>query len=121
MITVKAKKQTELASRRKNRPAASTNGHKQNVKGENMSMDVISMESASPSPRPAPLSPKPSSEPTYIYEYHPSDQTMPKPFQLNRMPLPLSQSAQVNQADISDIFLAQTRRIKPYLFALPEL
>ena len=113
MITVKAKKQTELATKRKNRPGV--NGNKVAASGQNVPhLDVMSVDSGSQSPHDGsvPLSPKSSPTPMYTYEYRPSEQTIPKPFGLARMPMPLSpQSAQSQPADISDIFLAQTRRI----------
>jgi hypothetical protein len=114
MITVKAKKQTELATKRKNRPGM--NGNKLAVSGQNVppSLEVMSVDSGSLSPHDGsvPLSPKSSPIPMYTYEYRPSEQAIPKPFGLARMPMPLSpQSAQSQASDISDIFLAQTRRI----------
>jgi hypothetical protein len=114
MITVKAKKQNELATKRRNRP--SINGNKLATAVQNMppSLDVMSVDSGSQSPQngSVPLSPKTSPVPIYTYEYRPSEQAIPKPFGLTRMPMPLSpQSAQSQPADISDIFLAQTRRI----------
>ena len=114
MITVKAKKQTELATKRKNRPGM--NGSKLATSGPNVpqSLDIMSVDSGSQSPHDGSLllSPKTSPMPIYTYEYRPSEQTIPKPFGLTRMPMPLSpQSAQSQPADISDIFLAQTRRI----------
>ena len=124
MITVKAKKQTELATKRKNRPSISGNklaGSGQNV---SQSLDVMSVDSGSQSPHDGavPFSPNSSPMPMYTYEYRPSEQNIPKPFGVARVPLPLSpQSAQSQPADISDIFLAQTRRIISrclhYLFA----
>ena len=112
MITVKAKKQTELATKRKNRPGI--NGNKQTMQGQTQSLDVMSVDSGSPSPHDGsvPLSPKSSPIPMYTNEYRPSEQPISKSFGLTRMPMPLSpQSAQSQPADISDIFLAQTRRI----------
>lgn len=112
MITVKAKKQTELATKRRNRPAGTVNG-KQSLLAQSVPPDAMSVDSAgSLSPHESiPLSPKSSPVPTYTYEYRPSDQSMPKPFHHGRVALPLSpQSAQSHSVDISDIFLAQTQR-----------
>jgi hypothetical protein len=114
MITVKAKKQTELATKRRNRPGATPHGIRNH--STHLPQDVISVHSGrSLSPHDSiPLSPKSSPVPTYTYEYRPNDQILPKPFHLGRATLPLSpQSAQSHSADISDIFLAQTQRSTP--------
>ena len=134
MITVKAKKQTELALKRKNR---SSNANGTASKARDAQSDNMSVESASGSPlpsapvpsappqhhRPQPaitsLSAKFSPTPAYTYEYRPSENVVPRPYQHGRITLPLSpqsaQSAQTNPADISDIFLAQTQRTIPLI------
>jgi hypothetical protein len=116
MITVKAKKQSELASKRRSRSGALANSGKQTLSAKQRATpDVMSIDSGSQSHSPhnsGPLSPKSSPVPTYPYEYRSNDHTGPKPFQHNRAAQPLSpQSAPSNPVDISDIFLAQTQRI----------
>jgi len=130
MITVKAKKQTELAMKRKNRPSSGngTASKTRDAQSDNMSVESAASGSPPPSapippappqhhrPQPAitPLSGKFSPTSAYTYEYRPSENVVPRPYQHGRMTLPLSpqsaQSAQSNPADISDIFLAQTQR-----------
>ena len=111
MITVKAKKQSELASKRRHRSGLSINGAQKPNAGE-AAGEVMSMDSASQSPEGnVPLSPKSSPIPMYSLPY---PQNGPKPFQHGRSVVPtLSPSpTQANVTDISDIFTAQTRRTK---------
>jgi hypothetical protein len=115
MITVKAKKQTELATKRRNRPGLTANG-KHALSAQNVPSQEVD-SSGSLSPRESiPLSPKPSPAPTYTYEYRPTEPNVPKPFHHGRMTLPLSpQSGPSHSMDSSDIFLAQTQRNFPPL------
>jgi hypothetical protein len=130
MITVKAKKQTELASKRKNR-SSNANGDVKTRDAQSDNMSVDSRRSASPAPAPAPviqhqrppqgtaITPLSSkfSPTAYTYEYRPSETVVPRPYQHGRMTMPLSpqsaQSQQSNPTDISDVFLAQTQRTLP--------
>ena len=114
MITVKAKKQTELATKRRNRSGIP--GHTKHNSGQEVPQEAMSVDSDSQSQDG--YSPKSSPTPQYSYSYHPNgaDHPMPKPYQYARPNLPLSpQSGQSNPADISDIFLAQTRRNLPMI------
>ena len=131
MITVKAKKQTELATKRRAREEAggggvSASGRKQSSPTRNGdTQDVMSVDSESQSPQESvPLSPKSSPIPTYSYEYRPMDHAHPKPYQLGRGTFPLSpQSAQSYSTDISDIYLAQSQRNHPppFLYRLANM
>jgi hypothetical protein len=130
MITVKAKKQTELASKRKNR-SSNVNGDVKTRDAQSDNMSVDSRRSVSPVPAPAPviqhhrppqgtaITPLSSkfSPTAYTYEYRPSETVVPRPYQHGRMTMPLSpqsaQSQQSNPTDISDVFLAQTQRTLP--------
>lgn len=134
MITVKAKKQTELASKRKNRPSIANGIKVRDAQSDNMSVDSAGSVSPPPQQQPptqqqqqqhrpqagpaiTPLSAKFSPTAAYTYEYRPSENVVPRPYQHGRMTLPLSpqsaQSAQSSPADISDIFQAQTQRTVP--------
>jgi len=84
--------------------------------GQEVPQEAMSVDSDSQSQDG--YSPKSSPTPQYSYSYHPNgaDHPMPKPYQYARPNLPLSpQSGQSNPADISDIFLAQTRRNLPMI------
>jgi hypothetical protein len=139
MITVKAKKQTELALKRKSRPSNVNGTMKTKARdAQSDDMSVDSTGSVSPPPQPqsqppqhhrlqagptiTPLGAKFNPTSAYTYEYRPSENVVPRPYQHGRMTLPLSpqsaQSAQSNPADISDIFLAQTQRTNPFDFPM---
>jgi hypothetical protein len=117
MITVKAKKQTELEMRRRNRSGGTTtpNGH---VKKSSAQLSNISVDSRTPSPEAgAPVSSQASPIP-YPRERE-TEQIIPKPFQHIRPILTpsdrsprnvLSPAGQSSSGEISDIFLAQTQR-----------
>jgi hypothetical protein len=115
MITVKAKKQTELEMKRRNRSGAETK--KSAVPKE--TTEIMSIDSRSPSPEdPVPLSPKSSPTSAYAYDYRASEGPhLPRPYQHGRsLPSRMSpQSTKSNPAEISDIFLAQTQRMIPFL------
>lgn len=129
MITVKAKKQTELEMKRKHKSEADTMhrdakrvaGEKRGAGGggkqatsTTAAAEVTSIESGSRSPDDhAPISPKSSPIPPYAFRYLPTaKQVIPEPYHHGRGISVLSpQSAQSNPSDISDIFLAQTYRI----------
>lgn len=109
MITVKAKKQTELATKRRHRSGGTTagSGRPHTSRPE----DVMSVDSGSQSPQ-GPFSPNSSPVSRFGYEYRTAEPAIPKPYQLSRPSLPLSpQSGQLGGGDISDIFHAQTKRI----------
>ena len=109
MITVKAKKQTELATKRKHRSGGiGTSSGKQST---SLPHDTMSVDSESPSPQEL-YSPKSSPTPRFPYEYRTAEPALPKPYQVGRPSLPLSpQSGQSTGGDVSDIFYAQTKRI----------
>jgi hypothetical protein len=109
MITVKAKKQTELEMKRRHRSGVSV--EKRPVT-QREAMEIISTDSRSASPA-DPSSPKSSPISAYAYEYRRSDEpVVPRPYQHGRgVPILSPVSAQSNPAEISDIFLAQTHRI----------
>jgi hypothetical protein len=120
MITVKAKKQTELEMKRRHRSgtggtsAPGVNGHakKPSQKSLGPLVESMSVDSQSRSPdESTPLSPNTSPIPAYSVSYHPSDHILPKPFQHGRDIAMSSQPAIPNTSDISEIFLAHIRRI----------
>jgi len=108
MITVKAKKQTELEMKRRHRSGVSV--EKKPV-AQRETMEIISTDSRSASPA-DPSSPKSSPVSAYAYEYRRSDEpVVPRPYQHGRgVPILSPVSAQSNPAEISDIFLAQTHQ-----------
>jgi hypothetical protein len=114
MITVKAKKQTELATKRRHRSTGSFVGQAVAKQPNLIPHDVMSIDSDSQSPREL-CSPKSSPIPRYSYEYRTmGEPTVPKPYQPGRPSLPLSpQSGQSTGGDVSDIFYTQTKRILP--------
>jgi hypothetical protein len=113
MITVKAKKQTELEMKRRNRGVSTT--HKSNAPKE-----TVEVDSRSASEDPIPLSPKSSPIPTF--SRFSSQQVFPRPYQPGRpAPILSPQSPQSTPADISDIFLAQMHRMStPSAFLMIE-
>lgn len=112
MITVKAKKQTELATKRRHRSGGAVNSGSRHH--NSMPQDAMSVDSGSQSPQ-EPFSPKSNPIPRFAYENRTADPALPKPYQVGRPNLPLSpQSGQLGGGDISDIFYAQTKRIHPF-------
>ena len=110
MITVKAKKQTELATKRRHRSEGNTDN------GARHHTSRPEDDSGSQSPQES-FSPNPSANSRFGYEYRTAEHLVPKPYQVGRPSLPLSpQSGHVVGSDISDIYYAQTKRIQ--LFAL---
>jgi hypothetical protein len=110
MITVKAKKQTELASKRRHRASDSrtTNGERR----PSTVPEDPSTESRPPSPADSnTFTPRASPSPQLI---RPAEPFGPSPRQFSRTysaPLMPTHVANPNPADIADIFVAQTRRI----------
>ena len=114
MITVKAKKQTELEMRRRNRSGGTgtPNGH---AKKSSAQLSNMSLDSRTPSPDVgAPV----SSQASPIPYQRETENVIPKPFQHTRPILTpsdrsprtvLSPSVQ-SSGEISDIFIAQTQR-----------
>jgi len=116
MITVKAKKQTELQMKRQHKaeatPNSTVNRHHKTPSRHRTSADAMSVGSQSHSPEEhVPISPKSSPIPTYTLGYPPTKPTLPEPYQQARGVSILSpQSAQSNTSDISDIFLVHAHR-----------
>lgn len=111
---VKAKKQTELASKRRHRSGLNVNGP-QRPAMHDTAEEVMSVDSASQSPEvAAPLSPNSSPIPLYTSPYPTNGPAAYKSFQQGPSVPPLSPSStQSSVTDISDIYLAQTRRTFP--------
>src|SRR5579862_7669991 len=116
MITVKAKKQTELEMKRRHRSGTNNENMPSGLGKKGTSADVVSVDSPSRSPdEHVPMSPKSSPIPPYTLGYAPPTKPiLPEPHHHGRGVSILSpQSAQSNQSDISDIFLAQAHRRIP--------
>lgn len=116
MITVKAKKQSELEIRRRNRSGGigTPNGH---AKKSSAQLSNMSVDSRTPSPEVgAPVSSQAS--PIPYQRERDTDYVIPRPFQHTRPILtPSDRSPRVvlsptipSSGEISDIFLAQTQR-----------
>lgn len=121
MITVKAKKQTELEIRRRNRSAGRTpNGHTSKA---SMQRSTMSLDSRTPSPEPG--EPASSDDGNMIPYHRDPEPVIPKPFQHTKpifTPSEKSRTVSLPSAqpstEISDIFMAQTQRICCIRFAL---
>ena len=117
MITVKAKKQTELEVRRRNRTGGgggTPNGHAKKISSTHL--ETMSPDSRTPSPEPgAPT----SSQASPIPYHREPEPVIPKPFQHTRpILIPSEKSLRTvlapsvqSSAEISDIFMAQAQRI----------
>ena len=117
MITVKAKKQTELAMKRKHR-SSTTSGHRK-THSRSVQPDTISVDSGSQSPDVEPPTSPRKSSPVQPFSHEPrrNERLIPKPFQHGRSAEPYSpQTTHSGPTDISDIFLSQTRRIFRFSF-----
>jgi hypothetical protein len=124
MITVKAKKQTELELKRRHKSVGGNSTSETPTPGgpakkADANQPVTEMapsiesESRSPDDHHAPISPKSSPIPPYTFGYPPTAKPLipAEAYHHNRGLSVLSpQSAQSNLSDISDIFLAQTHR-----------
>jgi hypothetical protein len=113
MITVKAKKQTELAMKRKHRSSTASGGHRK-THSRSLQADTVSVDSGSQSPdvEPSTSPRKPSPVQPHSHEPRRNERLIPKPFQHGRSAEQYSpQTTHSGPTDISDIFLSQTRRM----------
>ena len=123
MITVKAKKQTELEIRRNRRAGRISNGHAKKTSMQRSS--PMSLDSRTPSPEHGEPASSEIDDASPIQERPDPEPVIPRPFQ-HAKPIftPSDKSRTVSlpsvqlSTEISDIFMAQTQRIHQLRFVL---